>query len=1771
MKTVIKRIYGAECAAQQAVSPESNPPKGLSMKKHPEAGLSPEATGTAQRFVVKALTRAVVLAMAALPVSVMGGAGFGDTTNPSFANGKMRSFYANSPSGVYPAGACFDAAGNAVAPVAGGLCDSGGHASGLGLRKFVDTLPGLGAAGANNLGSYISVATADTTTYADADYYEVAVVEYTQRMHSDLPNAVTLRGYVQIDAAATDAAAGLSNGAAAVPGSQRVALRNPDGSAILIARPDASVSGGFRQVQAYGVDRAHYLGPAIVAQQNRPVRLKFYNALPTGRAANGQRLGDLFLPVDETLPGAGFGPDGKVKYTQNRAAVHLHGGDTPWISDGTPHQWIAPAGEAMNPNGVAVEAAVKGVSSEPYLRGPSSMNVPDMAEPGPGAATYFFPNGQSARLAWYHDHTLGLTRLNAYAGMAAPYVLRDAQEAALTAPGGALAGLTEIPLVIQDRTFVPANIAQQDARWDSTLWGRAGDLWFSHVMEVNQDPRSADGTNPVGRWDWGPFFWPVFPSAMDLPTGEHKIYAAGTRQSWTNQVTGSNLPGPSSLGLTEVTTTPEAFHDTPVVNGVAYPKLSVEPRAYRLRILNGANDRMWNLGFYVAADAATVNAADPAGNYPSTQLCDGTEAAGTNCSEVRMVPFSGPNTPTNTTFACPADGLTPSTPVTPISFPCSGGLLGTGWGVQDNRPAGVPDPRTAGPSMWLIGTEGGFVPAPVEIPPTPFNYEYNKRSVTVLGVLEHGLFLGNAERADVVVDFSKYAGKTLILYNDAASPIPAGDPRLDYYTGVGDQTGSGGASNTRPGYGPNTRTVMQIKVAPAASGGAAAYDFNALKTQLTAAYVASSQGKPIVPQAAYAPAYPSMTTDNFASIFTGSIYLAQYQSLNFTTADSLTYTPAPTCTSAATCQPLIDASKAAGPVTVAAGTPIKAFVESKAIQELFEPTWGRMNATLGIELPFTSALTQTTIPLGYIDPATEKIGDGETQFWKVTHNGVDTHPVHFHMVNVQVVNRVGWDGTIKPPLPEELGWKETVKMNPLEDIVVAVRAKRPLVPFGQPHSYRAMDPTQPVSTAAAPVTAGFTQINVKTGMPGKVTNELVDFQNEYVWHCHILGHEENDFMRTIVFNAKEIVPASLSASAGSTSGGAVQVTWADPTPAAGQPGVSATPSTTLANPANEIGFRVERANIDPTGKVGAYVALGTPKSYTSVLPAKTAGAAPTVFKPTVNTQANAVSFTDTTASAGIPAQGLAVPAAPTGLTATVVNSDTAALSWTPAGAAEGFLIYRDGVQVAAVAGTVKTYTDAATVPGTHAYEVSAFNGRTGFSYRVAAVTAVGEVFSAPITVPVGMAESPGRASASVTLVPVYPATGLSADVVSATGTAASIATTLELKFQDNSSGDAAGYQVEACVGTCTAGSPVAAPTATVATVSVTNGGTGYTTAPAVTVVAPPTGGTAARAVAVIGTGAQAGKVVSVRITNAGAGYVTAPAVSIASPRRGTRATASSTITTPGIAPRTNLVSGGTGGVAANTWYTVAPSVVALVPAASGVGLDRITLGPLTLSDASANTSSYAFRVSPILTGQKGPLSNLSPAINLRGTVAAPSAASVAPGAAAGQVVLGWTDAANNNAGYTVQQRTVPVVAVASVTNTGNGYLTAPTVTFSAPPAGGTAPVATAVLGTGAMAGQVVSISVTKRGIGYTQAPNVTLSAPPAGGTRATANSLLGAAGTWANARGASPGGNAAGASFTGLASGVAYQFQVRANAVPGGAAASAYVQVPAGNAAVIAP
>ncbi len=1079
------------------------------------------------------------------------------------------------------------------------------------LRKFVDSLPGLGPTQTNNLGQYLPVAVANTNAYPGSDYYEIALVDYREQLHSDLPPVI-----------------GVKSSPSATGG--------------------AKLRGYVQEVNGVALTQPHYLGPVIVATSGRPTRIKFTNRLATG--ANG----NLFLPVDTTYMGAGDGPvqtgtdiNGQPvyeQYTENRATLHLHGGVNPWVSDGTPHTWITPAGEVTS-----------------YKKGVSTTDVPDMGPSPDGVTTYYWPNQNSSRLMFYHDHAMGLTRLNVYAGEAAGYLTLDPPGVGEnTLPIPPLSN--NIPLIIQDRSFVcdattltatnPAMYtAAIDPLWDFAKWGRGGSLWYPHVYVPNQDPYATDdsGANPYGRWDYGPWFWPIFPVDAPYP--------------------------PTISGV------PEAFMDTPLVNGTAYPYVKVDPKAYRLRILNACNERMLNLQLYVADPAIYTNA----GGRTFTN------------TEVRMI------------AAVPGTNI-------PAWYP-----------TMDNRAGGVPDPLLEGPRMIQIGTEGGLLPAPVVIANRPVGFDYNRRNIVVLNVLERSLFLAAAERADVIVDFSRFAGKTIILYNDSPAPVPAFDPRFDFYTGdpdlsaTGGDDNQGGAPSTQPGSGPNTRTIMQFRV----GNGAPAPDymtnqFPLLQAALPIAF-SNTQPKLIVQQSAYGPVNGATNyVDIYSRIQDTALVLTPQPLGSVTvTAGGTGYTVAPTVrllgggggtgavVSASVSGGVVRAVNVINPghgytqppsVTflpvggrgvgaTASATLTNALpMQPKAIQELFD-VYGRMNATLGVELPFTTSLIQTTIPLGFTDPPTEIFNDGETQVWKITHNGVDTHGIHFHLVNVQVINRVGWDGAIRPPDPNELGWKETVRMNPLEDIVVALRAVKPVLPFALPDSIRPLAPHLPLGS-----TMGFTGVDPLTGGAMAVSNEVVNFGWEYVWHCHLLGHEENDMMRAIVVKVAPQGPTNLVAAVLTNISVRVSLTWLD-------------------RSLNENGFNIQRAGDAAfTQGVTNFTVGANVTNYvdTSVLQLRT------YYYRVMATSVNGNSPFSNVASATTPS---IIPNAPSNLRLSLRTSSSVIMLWNDnSNNEQGFYVERSTngggtwTQIAQTAVNTATYRNTGlTTKRTYQYRVRAFN------------------------------------------------------------------------------------------------------------------------------------------------------------------------------------------------------------------------------------------------------------------------------------------------------------------------------------------------------------------------------------------------------------------------------------------------------------------------------
>jgi FtsP/CotA-like multicopper oxidase with cupredoxin domain len=1144
------------------------------------------------------------------------------------------------------------------------------------IRKFVDTLPMVGPGGANNLGQYIPVAVPDTASYkgpqgGPADYYEIAVVQYTQQFHSDLPET-TLRGYVQIDTPE-------------LPDTPtKTALTYPDGSPILDAQGQ----------QVYAVDEPRYLGPMILADKNRAVRIKFTNYLP--KTAQG---GDLFVPVDTTVMGAGMGPNmampmhampmgmgtmveimtmephtfkvgqkvmmsgfapdayngefritdvpddmhfhvelksdpmgpattlGEVSemYTENRAVSHLHGGLTPWISDGTPHQWITPAGENTN-----------------YPRGVSVSNVPDMADPGDGSTTLYYTNQQSARLMWFHDHVYGITRLNVYVGEAAPYLIEDGVERDLVANN--ILPADQIPLIIQDKTFVdaettmdPLTIADTDPTW---RWGtgadtdgngypdyKTGDLWVPHVYVPAQNPADLSGMNPMGRWHYGPWFWP--PTAnIKYPPKPNPYYDPDLRP-WEPEFMPAT-PDPS-MGM-------EHYNDTPIVNGAAYPTLTVDPKAYRFRILNAANDRFFNLQWYLADPTVTT-------------------ADGRTGTEVKMVPA----------VAHPGD------PTWPELWP------------TDGREGGVPDPTTVGPDWLQVGTEGGFLPNPVVVPNQPVTWNGDPTTFNMGNVQDHSLMLGNAERADVIVDFSQYAGQTLILYNDAPTAFPALDPRTDYYTGMPDMRDTGGHFPTDAGFGPNTRTIMQVVVNPDPVAdswvGQAALEAEWASAPGHPGVFELDQDPILVGQSAYDPAYTRAIGGLADKPFPA--FPSKWAGLSSIFSTSLNF-------------------------ETLTGLQLSVPMHKKAIQdeqgETFDQ-WGRMSGMLGttIDTPVAPGARGFSLQR-YTDPSTENLVDtmepltpvlnDGTQIWKITHNGVDTHPIHFHHFNVQLINRVGWDNGIRLPDANELGWKETIRVSPLEDTIVALRPYAPKTHFGLPDSIRLLDPTMPEGATWG----GF---DPSTGDPVTITNTPTNFRAEYMWHCHILSHEEMEMMRPMVLEVDRQLPFAPELSV-ATADGNVVLTWVDRT--------AYWSSTSLGNPRNEVGYRVERAVFGRNGKPGPYEPLGSALANATTYTDLTAAGRNFSYRVIAyNAAGTALSNPVSVGAVDLP------PSAPANLTLVRVRRGMAYMRWTDTSANElGFIIERssDGTTWTTVGQNDANRSDFYDRPpavGTYSYRIRAFN------------------------------------------------------------------------------------------------------------------------------------------------------------------------------------------------------------------------------------------------------------------------------------------------------------------------------------------------------------------------------------------------------------------------------------------------------------------------------
>lgn len=276
----------------------------------------------------------------------------------------------------------------------------------------------------------------------------------------------------------------------------------------------------------------NYPAFTIEARFARPVRVKWMNDL---KDPSGNYLPHL-LPVDPTLhwanpPGGLDGRDMRPTFAETPGlytgpvpiVTHLHGGHSAQESDGYPEAWFLPAA-ANIPAGFA-----RAGTWYSAFRAEFEKKFGEVWEPG--TAIFQYENDQRAATLWYHDHTLGMTRVNVYAGPAGFYLIRlgpgDLPPAVLPGPAPGVGAnpfgrFYEIPIAIQDRSF-----------------NADGSLFY-----------------PDGREFFDGFAGPYIPGS-DVPP------------IWN----------------------PEFFGNTMVVNGRTWPHLEVEPRRYRFRVLNGCNSR----------------------------------------------------------------------------------------------------------------------------------------------------------------------------------------------------------------------------------------------------------------------------------------------------------------------------------------------------------------------------------------------------------------------------------------------------------------------------------------------------------------------------------------------------------------------------------------------------------------------------------------------------------------------------------------------------------------------------------------------------------------------------------------------------------------------------------------------------------------------------------------------------------------------------------------------------------------------------------------------------------------------------------------------------------------------------------------------------------------------------------------------------------------------------------------------------------------------------
>jgi FtsP/CotA-like multicopper oxidase with cupredoxin domain len=705
------------------------------------------------------------------------------------------------------------------------------------------------------------------------------------------------------------------------------------------------------------------IAPAPNSQFNYPaytIETKNDGRLPDGTYANNTAthirwINDLkdpvtgdflphLVPVDETLhwaaPNAdciagaprtdcmGQNPDpyrGPVPII-----THVHGGHTEPQSDGYPEAWFLPDPAGSNFNCTSNPAVAAANPGTYMCHGTLVNNLGSTTNPGSfgaGFSDFTYRHDQPSTTLWYHDHALGMTRSNVYAGPAGFFLVRtpSGTEDGLVAGvlpgpapvageglattnlpeslGGSREKYREIPIVVQDRSF----------NSDGSLFYPADRAFFEGLGDGFGDIFIGDGTNDSNA-------------------------AAGLNADTIPAATSDMAP----------VWNPEAFFNTMVVNGVTWPTQDVAPAIYRFRLLDGCNSRFLNLALQI------------------------TDQNGAQVTVNRTVWDDTTVPPTASTVA-----------VNELSF------------FQ------IATEQSILPQVVKVETNGATkLPGDGTIPP-----------VKPAPDSQQALLMGNAERADVLVDFRGLPDGTIVRMINTGPDAPFG--------GFPDV----------PADPATTGQVMQFVVNNGLLGKSPTDEIRAedgtLQNPLTRATPPESVVLGPVDNA-----LPSTQITRTLAL------LEEESALVCVVIDAVT-----------------------GEITQVPGIPPCTVTEDS---EPFAPR----AAVLG-------TIDQSGVPSVQLwsDPISTHPNLNATEVWQIENFTADSHPVHLHLVKFNVLGRIDLTGapsvvSAVDPLNSgmqewENGWKDTVVTYPGE---------------------------------ATKVVATF------------------DIPGLYVWHCHIVEHEDNEMM-----------------------------------------------------------------------------------------------------------------------------------------------------------------------------------------------------------------------------------------------------------------------------------------------------------------------------------------------------------------------------------------------------------------------------------------------------------------------------------------------------------------------------------------------------------------------------------------------------------------------------------------------------------------------------------